>query len=1068
MYHKIRWTAEKIGRRIELIEKLVYRRKSDLPPFHIHIVPDSEPDTPLVNSEVDDSAWPIVEPYRYWGNWRSNFTLRTTFQCPADWSSDVPIALYLPLGESGDFSHPEALVYIDGVPYAGCDRHHQEILLSEQYLDDKPHLLALHGWTGNGKEHSSLPGTKLFLRSCQIVHIDQPTRDFLTTARVALGVATTIDENFPAKGHLLNTLDEAFKLLDIREPFDEDFYDSVPVAHEALKAGIDKAGSALDVRVIATGHAHLDVAWLWPLAQTRRKAGRTFYTVVRLMEQFLDYQFTQGQPQLYDFVRQDFPALFEAIKERVAEGRWEVSGGMWVEADCNLSGPESLARQFLLGRKFFRQYFGPEAESPVLWLPDVFGYAWNLPQLIKQAGLEYFFTIKIGWNQYNRLPYDSFWWQGLDGTKVLTHFSTAPDLEGPYVSTYNAVATPEQTIGTWKLFQQKESQQELLMVFGYGDGGGGPTHEMLENIREMAEFPAVPRMRQGHVGDFFRRLETTSGDRLPIWNGELYLELHRGTYTTQSRNKRANRKSEFLLHDAEFLASLAALFDPDYVYPADTLTNAWKLVCLNQFHDIIPGSSIHQVYVESLAQYEKIQDMGEQVKRDALAALYQYTDADLLVLNPTSFDQSGLAFWLEQLPADQHFTTSDGKPVATQSTSDGTLLNIDALPPFSIMLLHQADGKAPTLQNIDNFVGISPIFLENNFLYVELNEAGDLIRIFDKTHRREVLPVEAVANQFIAFEDRPKSAGDAWDIDIFYDDKCWFSDPADSITIVENGPLRVTLEIKRRILHSEYTQHISLHHNSPQIYVDTTIDWNERCILLKVAFPVAILSPTATYEIQWGNVERPTHCNTSWDWARFETCAQKWVDLSEGDYGVSLLNNCKYGHDIRDNVIRLSLLRSTTYPDPEADRGKHHFVYSLLPHAGRWGAQTIAAAYALNDPFIVSSFNRTPKHQASDVSIINCQPFITVDSPNIVIETIKRAEDGDGVIVRFYESQRQRGEVTLTTSFLIARAERVNILEEKQDELLPDDHSVSLFVTPYQIVTLRLVPGVSSLDAPFS
>lgn len=1057
MYHKIRWTAEKIAQRIKLVECLVYRHKSDLPPFRLHIGPDSEPDTPLVDSELDDSAWPVIEPYSYWGSWRSNFTLRTTFQCPVDWSTNAPIALYLPLGESGDFSHPEALAYIDGIPYAGCDRHHQEILLPEQYLDGKPHLLALHGWTGMGGMHIPPSGTKLFMRPCQLVQIDPPTRDFIVTARVALGGATSIDDNHPAKGHLLNTLDEAFKLLDMCEPFGEDFYDSVPVAHEALKTGIDKAGSALDVRVIATGHAHIDVAWLWPLAQTRRKAGRTFYTVLRLMEQFLDYHFTQSQPQLYDFVRQDFPDLFEAIKERVAEGRWEVIGGMWVEADCNLSGPESLARQFLLGRRFFRQYFGPEAESPVLWLPDVFGYAWNLPQLIKQAGLEYFFTIKIGWNQYNRLPYDSFWWQGLDGTKVLTHFSTTPDPEGPHVSTYNALATPEQNIGTWRLFQQKEHQQELLMVFGYGDGGGGPTREMLENIREMAEFPAVPRMRQGHVSDFFRRLETSSGDRLPTWNGELYLELHRGTYTTQSRSKKANRRSEFLLHDAEFLASLASLGDPDYHYPADILNIAWKLVCLNQFHDIIPGSSIHQVYVESLAQYEKIQDMSEQVKRDALTALHQHADADLLVINPTSFEQTGLAFWPEQIPAGQHFVTSDGKPVAVQSTSEGTLFDINSLPPFSIMLLHRADRNVPTSQNIDNFGGLAPTFLENNALYVEFNAAGDIIRIFDKTHRREVLPVEAVANQFIAFEDRPREP-DAWDIDLFYDEKYWFSEPAASITIVENGPLRVTLEIKRRILHSEYTQRISLVHNSPQIYFDTTINWNEKCMLLKVAFPVAILSPNATYEIQWGNVERPTHRNTSWDWARFETCAQKWVDLSEGDYGVSLLNDCKYGHDIRDNVIRLSLLRATTVPDPEADRGKHHFVYSLLPHAGRWGTQTIAAAYILNDPFLVSSVSRTPDSQIAEPGMTTCQALIRADRPNIVIETIKRAEDGDGLIVRFYESQRQRGEVTLTTGFPIARAERVNLLEEKQDELTPDDHSVSLFVTPYQIVTLRLVP----------
>ncbi len=1057
MHHKIRWTAEKIGQRLKLIESLVYRCKRGLPPFRLHMLPDHDPDTPLVGAEIDDSTWPLIETHSYWGNWRSNFTLRTTFHCPADWTSAVPVALYLPLGESGDFSHPEALIYIDGKPYAACDRHHQEIPLSKQWLDGETHLLALHGWSGFGGTAANPPPTKLFLRPCQLVQIDQPVRDFIATARVALGVAATVEDNHPAKGHLLNVLDEAFKLLDIREPFGDAFYNSVPPAYKSLKDGIVRAGSALDVSVIASGHAHIDVAWLWPLAQTRRKCGRTFHTVLRLMEQFPEYHFTQSQPQLYEFVRQDHPELFEAIRTRVAAGRWEATGGMWVEADCNISGSESLARQFLLGRHFFREHFGPHAETPVLWLPDVFGYAWNLPQLIQQAGLEYFFTIKIGWNQYNRLPYDSFWWQGLDGTKVLTHFSTTPDFGGHGVSTYNAQATPEQNIGTWEFFQQKEIQQELLMAFGYGDGGGGPTREMLENIREMADFPAAPRMRQAHVGEFFRRLEKSCGARLPTWNGELYFELHRGTYTTQSRNKRANRKSEFLLHDAELLASLASIHDPAYQYPADSLKEAWKLVCLNQFHDIIPGSSIHQVYVDSLAQYKEVHQIAESVKYDALAVIVQQFDADLIVINPTSFEQNQLVFWPEHLSEDQQLLRSDEVPITTQVIAKGTLLNIESLPPLSVITLRRANKDLKGLQNPSGLKGgLSPIFLENAYLRVEFNDSGDIIRIFDKSHKREALPAGAIANRFIAFEDRPKN-WDAWDIDIFYDDKYWFSEPAASIKIVENGPLRITLEMTRRILHSEYTQRISLSHNSRQIRFDNTINWCERCILLKVAFPVDVLSPTATYEIQWGNVERPTHWNTSWDWARFETCAQKWVDLSEGDYGVSLLNDCKYGHDIKDNTIRLSLLRGTTNPDPHADQGEHRFTYALLPHAGPWGQQTIAAAYALNDPLIVSS-SRTTEQEPKVSSIIAGQPFISANRPNIVIETVKRAEDGKGLIVRFYESQRQRGEVILTTSFPIVRAEKVNLIEDKETELETDGRHINLFVTPYQIVTLRLVP----------
>jgi alpha-mannosidase len=860
---------------------------------------------------------------------------------------------------------------------------------------------------------------------------------------------------------LLNGLDDAFNMLDTREPFDEGFYESVPPAHAALREKIEAAGPPLDATIVATGHAHLDVAWLWTVDEIRRKAGRSFYNVVRLMEEFPDYHFTQSQPQLYDFVRQDYPELFAAIKQRVAEGRWEPIGGMWVEADCNLTGAESLARQFLLGRTFFREHFGPDAESRVLWLPDVFGYAWALPQLIKQAGLEYFFTIKIGWNQYNRMPYDTFWWQGLDGTRVLTHFSTTPEAGGYGASTYNSNATPAQVIGTWTNFQQKELHHNLLMAFGYGDGGGGPTREMLENIREMAAFPETPRLRQMDVGELFPAIEAKAGRHLPTWNGELYLELHRGTYTTQSRTKRANRKSEFRLHDAEFLASLAAVLDSDYEYPAATLRHAWELVCLNQFHDIIPGSSIGPVYVDTQKQHAEVQQTAAGVQDTALSLIADRLGApsasestqSLLIVNPTSFERDDLAFWPGHLADGRSLQRADGNGLPIQPTADGTWIAPGKLPPFSVTSLTEISGAGPLP---DGELVVTPNLLENRYLRVELNEAGDITRIYDKVHGRDVLPADTIANQFQGFEDRPLQ-WDAWDVDIFFEDKMWKSDPASSVNVIDSGPLRATLEVRRRILHSDYVQRISLSYNSPRLDFDTTIDWRERHILLKVAFPVDVLANLATYEIQWGNVQRATHRNTSWDWARFETCAQKWVDLSEGDYGVSLLNDCKYGHDIRDNspkggVMRISLLRSPTMPDPEADQGEHHFAYSLLPHAGSWGETTIAQAYALNDPLIVARLE-------SQASTLQSVSLLSAEPANVVVETIKRAEDANGLIVRLYESQRRRGQARLHLGFTLGSAWRTNLLEENQDALTPDGNTLTLSVHPYEIVTLRLVPA---------
>jgi alpha-mannosidase len=1059
--HNMRWTAQKIEQRLNLIQSLVYRRYHSIAPFRYQRL-SSPLDQPPIEAAIDDRDWDIIEPNTYWGEWYTDFVLRSSFQIPTDWHADeksTSNALYLPLGIAGDFVHPEVLVYVDGKAYTASDRFHYEIHLLPEWYDGKKHTLALHGWTGIGDFGKPNGRTKLYMEPCSIVQVDQPTRAFVTTVRVTLGTIKVLDERNPVRGKLLNALDDTFKKLETREPFDDAFYVSIPAAHAILAEGIAQAGSPLDINVSGVGHAHIDVAWLWTLGQTRRKAGRTFHTVQHLMEEFPEYRFTQSQPQLYDYVRQDYPELFKKIKQRIAEGRWEAIGGMWVEADCNLSGAESLARQFLLGRSFFAEQFGSQAESPVLWLPDVFGYAWALPQLIKQAGLEYFFTIKIGWSQYNRLPFDSFWWQGLDGTRILTHFSTTPDPRS-YASTYNALATPEDLMGTWINAKQKDLGRgkltpPFLMAFGYGDGGGGPTREMLENVREMKAFPGLPRMHQQSVKAFFQELDATAGDILPTWNGELYLEYHRGTYTTQSRNKRANRQSEFRLHDAEYLASFASLLDQNYRYPARELRHAWELVCLNQFHDIIPGSSITPVYTESQQQYAEVHSIAEEVQKRALQTIATHSGKDILIINPTSFTRDEIAFWPERLPTNKILiSTQSGEPVYTQATANGTWIATGAVNQFSLNTFEMIEGAAP--KTVTGLVATTEV-LENAYIRVELNTEGDITRIYDKIAQREVLPAGAIANQFQAFEDRPME-WDAWDIDIFYDDKMWTADPATAIRLVDTGPLRATLEIERRILHSSYIQRISLNHNSPRLDIETKIDWIERHILLKVAFPVDVLAPQATYEIQWGNVQRPTHRNTSWDWARFETCAQKWVDLSEGGYGVSILNDCKYGHDIHDNIIRISLLRSPTFPDPTADQGEHTFTYSLLPHKGEWNERTISAAYALNDPLIVY----TPAKRTSPVanpikSIEEPTSFISVANPNIVIETIKRAEDDNGIIVRLYESQRKRGPITLTTGFPLREAWHTNLLEQNDTVLTVTDQQVTFNVKPYEIVTLRLI-----------
>lgn len=1044
MYHTQRWTLDKIRRRLELIKPLEYIKSSPLPAFRYKDL-ESPLASPPIAPDVDDSQWTEAKPNDYWGTWFTDFALRTIFTVPADWDSSSPVALYLPLGESGEFSHPEALAYLDGLPFAACDRHHQEILLQSEWADGKPHTLVLHGWTGLGGLARGDYLTKLYLRPCSIVQIHQPTRDFIALARVAHETAEILDDNNPAKHGLLNALNDAFNALETRDPLGDSFYSTVATAISTLKKGITKAGAPLDVTIHATGHSHIDVAWLWTLGHTRRKTERTFFTVLHYMDQFPDYHFSQSQPQLYEFIHQDQPQLFASIQERIKDGRWEPMGGMWVEADCNLSGAESLARQLLLGRSYFRQHFGKDAETPVLWLPDVFGYAWALPQLIQQAGLKYFMTTKIGWNQYNRLPFDTFLWQGLDGTRILTHFSTATDFESAWTSTYNAMARAKESLGTWQNFQQKELQRDLLMSYGYGDGGGGPTREMLENIAVMGEMPGLPRVKQSSVRQFFETIASLADDqKMPVWNGELYLEYHRGTYTTQARNKRLNRKCEFLLHDTEFLATVAACLDPAYTYPTEKFTAAWQTICLNQFHDIIPGSSIAPVYKESQAQYAEVAGLISKEQEQTLSALSGSLGGDLLIVNPTSYTRSDLAFLPGELPGG---LLIDGKAITLQPVEGGCLINPGELPPYSLtpgFIGPSSDRPTPKPDTWD-------LSLENDLLKVQFSPTGDITRIFDKAAGREVLASGRVGNLFQAFEDRPKD-NDAWDIDIYYDDKTYYAEPASSVRLVECGPLRWTVEVKRKILNSAVTQRISLRHNSPRLDFDTAVNWIERHILLKVAFPVEVFSPAATYEIQWGNIQRPTHRNTSWDWARFESCAYKWVDLSEGGYGVSLLNDCKYGHDIQDNIMRLTLLRSPSLPDPMADYGEHYFIYSLLPHAGSWENVTQREAYALNDPIIVSKGEANkPETQLRGV-----YSLVSVSEPNMVIETIKRAEDGDGIIIRLYESHRKRGEVEVRCAFEIAGAWLTNLLEENETALRVEDHSIYLSVKPYQIFTLRV------------
>jgi alpha-mannosidase len=569
---------------------------------------------------------------------------------------------------------------------------------------------------------------------------------------------------------------------------------------------------------------------------------------------------------------------------------------------------------------------------------------------------------------------------------------------------------------------------------------------MIENAQTFANLAGAPRVRGGTIREFMDKVEAEVAHELPIWNGEFYLELHRGTLTSQARNKWNNRKSEFLLHDAEFVATLAALAT-DYAYPHDAFGEAWELICLNQFHDILPGSSITPVYEDSTRDYQRIRKLGEQAREDALAAIAQTMPAgtSAIAVNPTSFAGERVGFLAQSVNGG---LAQGGSSLLTQSVDGGTLVNIN-LEPFSVVALQSGSTNTSSALSVQEF-GDTVVF-ENDLLRVTFARNGDITSLYDKEAERDVLAADTVGNQLLALEDRPL-AWDAWDVDIFYDDRVEKIEGVEAFEVIETGPIRAGLLVKHRYRNSVITQKIYFYHNSKRIDFDTHVDWHEQHILLKVAVPAAILSPTATFDIQWGNVERSTHRNTSWDWGRFETAAQKWADLSEGNYGIALINDSKYGYDIQHNVMRLSLLKGPTYPDPIADQGEHRMTYSLLPHTGDWRNSVAANAYDVNDPLIV----RAVSNAGGNVSDYQ---LVSVDKPNVIIETIKQAEDGNGVIVRLYENERNRGSFTLTTGFNLKAAYICNLLEEDEETLSVQDNSVKLNMRPYMIASIRLIPA---------
>ena len=817
------------------------------------------------------------------------------------------------------------------------------------------------------------------------------------------------------------------------EPLPEGAREAVREARRAVAEGLAglRGEHPPAGRVALTGHAHLDLAWLWPLEEARRKARRTFASVLGLMDRYGEFAFNQSSAQMYAWVEEDDPGLFARVRERVREGRWEPVGGSWVEPDCQMPSGESFVRQLLHGQRYFERRFGRRCS--VAWLPDSFGFSPGVPQLLRGAGIRGFFTYKLNWNETDRFPHDLFVWEGLDGSRVVAHSFDNPGID------YNGDVVPHDLLGTWRNFRGKRHHPETLFSFGWGDGGGGPSERMLEAYGRLKEFPALPRLRMARVEEFFSALPE---EGLPRWVGELYLELHRGTLTTQGEIKRLNRSAEHRLLEAEAFCALAAL-RRGAPYPAEELGRLWRTLLLNQFHDILPGSSIREVCEEARRQLEEVVSGAAGLRGRALRGISGGGAG-------SSWAVANAALWPRPLSVVlpgagcEGVEDLSGEPLPAQRVEEGLLVHDPGrrVPGLGWTGLRPSGRRGGARETVRAEGSGGGAVLENALLSAEIGEGGALLRLYDREAGREVLA--GPANRLVAYADRPRE-WEAWDIDADYAAEGEELPPA-SVEVAEEGPLRASVRAERRWRGSRVAQTYRLLAGSRRLDIETEIDWHERRMLLRALFPVGVRSHEAAFETMYGAVRRPTHRNTSWDAARFEACAHRFCDLSEPGYGVALLNDGRYGHSAEDNVLGISLVRGPLYPDPLADEGTHRFTYSLFPHPGDWTqAGVVEEAFALNSPLFAAE--GAPPEAAG---------LVEAEGLPLALGALKRAEEGEGLVLRLYEPRGARGRAVLRLDPPPSRVRRTNLLEEPGEEVALEGGRVSLEVQPFEVVSLLL------------
>ncbi len=1000
----------------------------------------------LAIGEFSDAAtarksgpWQPISPGESWGPPYQEGWYRVHGSVPELTAGYVPVLLG---GKESQFSWEtreivEGTIWRGNDPVGGLDRGHEYFRLEpeESEIDYLVQTFARNRETTVHRPEKPRTRDSEPFYGFRIGTLDQERLDLFFDADFAFSLMESLPEDDPCRAVLLRALNEVCNV------FSEENRRSLAKCRRILKSAMGSLSSESPHTVYAMGHAHLDTAWLWPISVTKLKMTHTTAVQLGLMERYPAYLYAHSQASQYEWIEQNHPRLFDRIRQAVKAGQWEPVGSMWVEADCNLTGGESLIRQFLYGKQYFREKFG--IDTVEMWLPDVFGYSAALPQILRKFNIQGFLTQKMSWNQTNKIPHNTFWWQGIDGSRIFTHF--------PPADTYVADGSPKHIAQSVKNHRDHSRSDQSIYLFGFGDGGGGPTEWHIERLKRARTAPCLPMVEtKVKARDFFLQTIEQAND-LMTWVGELYLEFHRGTYTSQAACKTLNRRCEFLLRDAELLAC----FRPDFpkAYPSETLESAWKSVLLNQFHDIIPGSSVKEVYDDAALEYQEAESKARQVISDSLTTIAEPLDRAGMTMPYALFhnaevESEGSIPWDKSAPPDALVCDEQVLPTQLVEDADGRRL-IFPVPMGARGSIAVADFKTG--------VPVSPPRLkasnrriENEDWIVRFDPHGNITSITSQDDEpEEFVRPGTLANLFQLLDDRPLF-WDAWDTELYAHETAQDLVKSVSFEVVERGPVRVAVELVKQFGQSTIRQRISLG-PTPGIRFDTWVDWHEEHKFLKTLFPINVNTTKATCEIQFGSVERPTHRNTSWDLARFEVCAQKWVDVSDGGQGAALINTGKYGYDIHGADMRLSLLRSPKAPDPTCDMGAHFFTYVLLPHFnGFQEGEVVQAAYAINAECHAVPLERKAGTPGS------LPPLIRSSSRNLVIESVKKSERSGHRIVRLYECHNVRGTATLSCALPIRRAWLCDLEENIIEELDLHEEAVTVRYRPFEILTVAI------------